>query len=89
MLLQCLPPSFGSIQLTVREQTTTEDFQDGHPGCHLAYCKEMTLAILNLPVTQLPPTKFWLNPTPIWKQMSFGDLQNGRHGGHLGYWNWI
>ena len=60
---KCLPPSFGSIWLTVREQITTEDFQDDHRGSHLGHCNKMILAILNLHVTQMPPTKFWLNLT--------------------------
>ena len=34
----------------------------------------------------MPPTKFRLNPTPVRKQMSFEDFQDGRHG-HLGYRN--
>ena len=37
-------------------------FQDGHHGGHLGYKKEANLAILNLHVTPMPPTKFWLNP---------------------------
>ena len=34
MLLRCLSPSFRSIQLTVWEQITIEEFQDGHGGHH-------------------------------------------------------
>ena len=52
MLPECLPPSFRSIRLTVREQITIEDFrlivqeqitiedfQDGRRGCHHGYEK--------------------------------------------------
>ena len=49
--------------LIVREQTTTEDFQDGHLGGHLGYLNNMILAVLNLHVAPIPPTKFWLTPT--------------------------
>ena len=40
-----------------------QDFQDGHHGRHLEYWNGTNLAILNLQVTPMPPTKFWLNPT--------------------------
>ena len=59
----CLSPSFGSIRLTFREQTTIEDFQDGHRSGHFEYSNIMILAILNLHVAPMPSTKFWLNPT--------------------------
>ena len=34
---RCLPSNFLSIQLTVQEQITTENFQDGHHGGHHGY----------------------------------------------------
>ena len=34
----------------------------------------------------MPPTKFWLR-SMVWEEMSFEELQDGRHGGHLGYLN--
>ena len=37
MLPQCFPPSFRSIRLTVQEQVTTKNFQDGHHGGHYGY----------------------------------------------------
>ena len=40
-----------------------EEFQDGHHGSHLGYWKGTILIILNLYVTQISPTKFWLNLT--------------------------
>ena len=36
-MLRCLPPNFCSIQLTVQEQITTEDFQDGPCAGHHGY----------------------------------------------------
>ena len=38
---KCLPPSFSSIRLTVREQMS-HDFQDGHHGGHLGYWNEFS-----------------------------------------------
>ena len=60
---QCLPPSLSSIRLTVWEQMSFQDFQDGHHGGHLGYRNGKNLAILNLQVTEMPPTKFRFNPT--------------------------
>ena len=40
-----------------------EEFQDGHHGSHLGYRNGILLAILNLHVATMPPTKFQLNPT--------------------------
>ena len=40
-----------------------EDFQDGRHGRHLGYRYGIILAILNLHVVPMPPTKFGLNPT--------------------------
>ena len=44
-------------------ELTMEDLQDGCCGGHLGYCNKTFLAILNLHVTPMPPTKFWLNLT--------------------------
>ena len=60
---QCLPPSFSLIRLTVQEQMSFQDFQAGHHGGHLGSWNWTNLAILNLHVTPMPPTKFGLNPT--------------------------
>ena len=40
-----------------------KDFQNGRHGGHLGYWNGTILAILNLHVTPIPPTKFHLNPT--------------------------
>ena len=63
MLRQCLPSSLSSIQLTVLEEMSFEDFQDDHHDGHLGYQNGMILAILTLQVTPMPPTKFGLNLT--------------------------
>ena len=46
-----------------------EEFQDGR---HLGYWSRTILAILNLHVASMPPTKFQLNPT----YGSGGDVKN-------------
>ena len=42
-----------------------EDFQDGQHGGHLGYQNGMLLAILNLHMAPMPPTKFGLNLTKV------------------------
>ena len=49
-----------------------EDFQNGRHGGHLGYRNGTILAILNLQVAKIPPTKFKLNPT----YGSGGDVEN-------------
>ena len=44
-------------------ELTIEDLQNGCCGGHPGYHNRMLLAILNLHVTPMPPTKFWLNLT--------------------------
>ena len=62
MLLHCPSQSFRSIRLTIPE-ILFEDLYDGRHGGHLGYRNGMILAILNLHVAPMPPTKFQLNPT--------------------------
>ena len=64
-----------------------QDFQAGYHGGHLGDWNGTNLAILNLHVTQMPPTKGRLNPTYIREQTWLEDFQDGHHGGHLGYQN--
>ena len=54
---------FCSIHLTVWEEISFEEFQNGRHGRHLRYRNEMILAILNLVVDPMPPIKFRLNLT--------------------------
>ena len=49
-----------------------EEFQYGRHGGHLGYWNKTILAILNLHVATMPPTKFQLNPT----YGSGGDVDN-------------
>ena len=49
-----------------------EEFPDGHRGSHLGYWNGTILAVLNLYVATMPPTKFQLNPT----YGSEGDVEN-------------
>ena len=56
----------------VWEEMPFEEYQDGHPGRHLGYGNRTILAILNLHVATMPPTKFQLNPT----YGSGGDVEN-------------
>ena len=59
MSLKCLPPSFGSIWLTILEQMRFEYFQDGHLWGHLRWYATRTISeILNLYVALMPPIKF-------------------------------
>ena len=85
-----------SLQLSaqsdaVREQIWFEDFQDGRRCGHPRYRNGTTLAILNLHVGPMSSTKFPLNLTcrsgadNNWRFCY--DIQDGRHGGHLGYRN--
>ena len=65
---QCFPPSFSLIRFAVREQMSSEDFKDNRHGGHFGYRNEMILAILNLHVAPMHPTKFWLDLTRfIWR----------------------
>ena len=63
MSLRCLPSSFGSIHTMVWEEMSLEEFQDGCHSGHLANQNGMNLAVLNLHVSPMPPTRFQLNPT--------------------------
>ena len=72
MSLWCLTSSFGSIRLTVWEDISFEEFQDGR---HLGYQNGTILAILNLYVARMPPIKFRLS---VWEEMPFGEFQDSR-----------
>ena len=57
-----MPPIKFQLNLTYGlEELLLEEFQDGHCGGHLGYRNGMTLAIMNLCVSDA--SKFWLNPT--------------------------
>ena len=65
-----MPPiKFQLNRTKVWEEMSFEEFQDGG---HLGYRNGTILAILNLHVATMPPTKFQLNPT----DGSGGDVEN-------------
>ena len=53
-----------------------KEFQDGRHGSHLGYRNGTILAILNLHVATMPPTKFQRNPI----YGSGGDVEQEAHG---------
>ena len=63
MSLRCLPSSLGSIRITVWEEMSFEEFKMAPHGRHLGCRIGTNLAVLNLRVSLVPPTKFQLNPT--------------------------
>ena len=58
---QCFLPSFESTGLSVKEKRRKIDFQDGCHGGHLGYPIGTILAIFDLQVTPMSPTKFGVN----------------------------
>ena len=80
-----LPPSLFQSNLTILEQITIEDFQD---GSHLGYRNKMILSILNLHVAPIPPTKLWLNSTyHMGADVVWIFSRSPWYGGHCGYRN--
>ena len=71
-----------SIGLSVQEKKQKIDFQDSGHGGHLGFPIGMILAIFDLQVTPMLPSKFGVN-------LPFGsgevDFQDGGYGGHLGH----
>ena len=59
MLLRCPASSLSSIRLTVWEKMSFEDLQNHQHGCHLGDWNRMILAIVNLHVALMLPTKVW------------------------------
>ena len=55
---QCLLRSLESIGLSVQEKKLSIDFQDGGHGGHLGFQIRTILAIFDLQVTLMLPTKF-------------------------------
>ena len=54
-------PSFESLGLSVQEKKRKIDFEDGHHGGHLGFPIEPILAIFDLHVTPMLPTKLKVN----------------------------
>ena len=58
---QCFLASLESIGLLVQEKKQKIDFQDGGHGSHLGFPIGTILAIFNLQVTPMLPTKYRVN----------------------------
>ena len=77
--------SFESDGLSVQEKKHKIDFQDGGHCSHLGFPIGTILAIFDLPVARIFPTKFRVNwPFSTAKDCKI-DFQDGGHGGRLGF----
>ena len=74
-----------SIGLSVQEKKQKIDFQDGRHGSHLGFPIGTILAIFDLQVTPMLPSKFGVNWSFGSGDMRKIDFQDGGHGGHLGF----
>ena len=81
----CFPPSFKSISLSVQEKKWKIGFQDGCNGGHLGFPIRMILAIFNLQVSLMIPTKFRVHWAFDSGEEVKKGFQDGHHGGHLGF----
>ena len=79
---QCFLPGLESIGFWVQEKKRKIDFQDGCHGGHLGFPIGMILAIFDLQVTPMLPSKFGLS---VQEKKQKIDFQDGHHGGHLGF----
>ena len=78
----CFLPSFMSIGLLVQKKKRKIEFQDGHLGSHLKFWIGTILAIFDLQVTAMLPTKFQVN----WPFGSGWEAKNRfSHGAHFGF----
>ena len=74
-----------STGLSVQEKKRKIDFQDGGHGGHLGFPIGTILAIYDLQVILMLPSKFGVNwPFGSGEEEKI-DFQDGRHGGHLGF----
>ena len=84
-LPQCFLPSFESAGLSVQEKKRKIDFQDGGNGGHLGFSIGTILAIFDLKITLMLPTKFRVNwPFSSREEVKIG-FQDGSHGRHVGF----
>ena len=80
-----------SIGLSIQEKKQKIDFQDGCHGGHLRFPISTILAIFDLQVTLMLPSKFGVNwpfdsgEEAIQEKKRKIDFQDGCHGGHLGF----
>ena len=80
----CFLPSFKSIGLSVQEKKLKIDFKDGSHGGHLRLPIGTVLAIFDVQVTSMLPTKFQVNFGLVHEKKQTIDFQDGGHGSHLG-----
>ena len=74
-----------SIDLSVQEKKLKIDFKDGDHGGHLVVLNETILAIFDVQVTQMLPTKFQIRwPFGSGEEAKI-DFEDGRHGSHFGF----
>ena len=74
-----------STGLSVQEKKRKIYFQDGGHGGHLGFPIGTILAIYDLQVILMLPSKFGVNwPFSSGEEEKI-DFQDGRHGGHLGF----
>ena len=73
----CLP-SFESIGISVQKKFKIH-FQYGNRGGHLGFPIGLILAIFDLQVTPILPTKFWVSWLSVQKEKFKMDLQDGGH----------
>ena len=74
-----------SIGLSVQEKKRKIDFQDGCHGGHLGVSVGTILAIFDLQVTLMLPSKFGVNWPSVQEKKRKIDFQDSGHGGHLGF----
>ena len=74
-----------STGLSVQEKKRKIDFQDGCHGGHLGFPIGTILAIFDLQVTLMVPSKFGVNWPSVQEKKRKIDFQDGGHGGHLGF----
>ena len=68
---RCFLPSLESIGLSVQKKRL-KDFQNSHHGSHLGFPIGTILAIFDLQVTPMLPTKFWV----YWRLGSWEEANN-------------
>ena len=79
-----LPSKFG-VNFSVQEKKRKIDFQDGGHGSHLGFLISMILAIFDLQVTLMLPSKLESIGLSVQEKKRKLDFQDGGHGGHLGF----
>ena len=72
------------MDLSIQEKKLT-GFQDGNCGGHLVFLIGAILAIFYLQVTLMILIKFQVNWTFVREKKKKLDVQDGYHGGHLGF----